>query len=97
MSEQTGQSTSDAPPPSADARDQIIEAQQHTVYWIAGAPLARVRYGDEPTCGAPPSHPCSDCHAAVGELHVPGCEHEACPACGEAVIGCDCAYGRRSS
>jgi hypothetical protein len=67
------------------SRREIDEAQRRAVYRIAGEPLARVPYagGDD----------CADCGAGRGEYHVPGCEHERCPACGGLVITCDCAYG----
>lgn len=35
---------------------------------------------------------CADCHAALGELHAPGCDVERCPRCGCQAIGCDCLY-----
>lgn len=32
---------------------------------------------------------CHDCGAKVGELHVPGCDNEPCPECGEQWISCE--------
>jgi hypothetical protein len=33
---------------------------------------------------------CHDCAAAPGQLHVPGCDTEVCPACKGQLIGCEC-------
>lgn len=37
-------------------------------------------------------NPCHDCGAPVGALHVPGCDVERCPRCGNQAVGCDCIY-----
>ena len=72
-----------------------MAAQSHTAYHIGGEAMARIPYGEAETTTRPASfHPCEDCGALKGQLHVPGCELERCPACGGAVIGCDCDYGR---
>lgn len=67
---------------------ELIEAQRERVYRIAGEPLPRVPFTGEL---------CADCFAKHGQYHVPGCEHELCPACGGPVIACECAYGRAKS
>lgn len=36
--------------------------------------------------------PCPDCDAAPGALHVPGCDQEPCPRCGEQLLICTCVY-----
>jgi hypothetical protein len=33
---------------------------------------------------------CTDCEAAVGEIHELGCDTEDCPRCGEQLISCGC-------
>jgi hypothetical protein len=76
------------------SRREIDEAQRSRAYRIAGEPLARVPFGRESSGGGADGPRCSDCGAARGEYHVPGCEHEQCPACGDRVIACECAYGR---
>lgn len=34
--------------------------------------------------------PCHDCGIVVGEVHLEGCDYEACPSCGGQYICCDC-------
>jgi len=67
------------------ARRELDEAQRERAYRIAGRPLPRVPFDGER---------CADCGASRGQYHVPGCENELCPACGDRVIACECAYGR---
>jgi len=33
---------------------------------------------------------CPECHVEVGKLHRPGCDHEACPICGDQLLSCLC-------
>ena len=69
--------------------EKLKRAQTETVYTIGGRNYPRVPYGSE----GPPwdaDTPCHDCSAIRGELHVPGCDVERCPACGGQTIGCDC-------
>ena len=35
---------------------------------------------------------CGDCGTKEGELHLPGCDMERCPFCGNQLITCDCCY-----
>lgn len=60
---------------------------------------AAMRFGD--TCvsyrvaqGAAlsPVRNCGDCGAEPGAFHVPGCDVERCPRCGDQSISCDCVY-----
>jgi hypothetical protein len=76
------------------SRREVDEAQRRRAYRIQGEPLARVPFGSEVAGLARADERCADCFAERGEFHVPGCEHEQCPACGGRVISCDCAYGR---
>jgi len=72
---------------------EIESAQGHTRYTIGGRAHERIRYGDAREGGDPPLASCPDCGAAEGQLHVPGCDVEVCPACGGRVVSCDCPYG----
>lgn len=38
-----------------------------------------------------PTSFCSDCRVEIGQLHVPSCCIELCPACGGQALVCDCA------
>jgi hypothetical protein len=35
---------------------------------------------------------CDECGAKAGQLHVPGCDVERCPACRGQAISCNCHY-----
>ncbi len=39
---------------------------------------------------------CHDCRVIKGELHVPSCDVEECPACGGQLLSCDCPFDERS-
>lgn len=79
---------------SAAWRRRIDEAQDITHDSVAGVERARVAYGDEPSLRRFAQSPrCRDCAAELGQLHVPGCCVEACPACGEQAISCSCLDG----
>ena len=70
--------------------ERIEEAQRVLEYFIEGVAYSRVRYGDESTDWDAGRIPCHDCRVVKGQLHVPSCDVEQCPACGEQAIGCDC-------
>ena len=74
---------------SADWPDKIAAAQTLTHYTIGGQRIARIHFGDDdPRWG---QKPCLDCGVLKGQLHVPDCEYEKCPGCGEKRAGgCFC-------
>lgn len=37
---------------------------------------------------------CPDCHVPDGAPHIPGCDREHCPFCGDQLITCDCKYAK---
>ncbi len=42
-----------------------------------------------------PANHCHDCGVSIGELHVPGCDNEACTKCGLQRISCGCTSNKR--
>ena len=70
---------------------RIEAAQLETHYIIGGKAHPRVRYGDEDADWGEGA--CGDCAVAKGQLHVPGCDIERCPACGGQMISCPCPRG----
>jgi hypothetical protein len=70
--------------------ERIVAAQAIDRYTVDGVARARVRYGDESEDWGADAHPCHDCRVLRGEYHVPGCDAEQCPACGDASRSCDC-------
>ena len=72
---------------------KIEESQQQPTYTIDGAPVGRVRYGDETDDWGADNGPCHDCAVVKGQYHVFGmCDAERCPVCDGQAIGCDCNY-----
>jgi hypothetical protein len=74
-----------------------IEEAQHLQVCVTSTPFDRIRYGDERRMWdskrkvkLPPA--CHDCVALKGQLHVPGCDMEECPACGGQAIACGCRH-----
>ena len=70
--------------------ERIQEAQHVLTYPIGGVAYARVPYGSESSDWDAEHLPCHDCRVVKGQFHVPSCDVEQCPACGEQAIGCDC-------
>jgi hypothetical protein len=70
--------------------ERIEQAQQEPTYRIGGRDLPRVRYGQERIDWGAERQPCHDCRVQAGQLHVPSCDVEECPNCGEQAITCDC-------
>ena len=76
----------------ADWPDRIAEAQQQATYRIEGADLPRIAYGKEKADRGADKQACHDCAVSKGQLHVPVCDVERCPRCGEQAISCACRY-----
>jgi|SRR5688572_27160344 len=73
--------------------ERIEEAQTILTVSIAGVEHPRIRYGNESDDWGADRQPCRDCTVLKGQLHVPSCHVEQCPACGGQVIGCECEPG----
>ena len=72
--------------------EKIQAAQNVLSYTLNGKRVARIRYGNEQDDWHAESVPCHDCRVLKGELHVPSCDVEECPACGGQIISCDCLF-----
>jgi hypothetical protein len=73
--------------------EKMRPLQAQPYYTIAGSPHVRVPYGDEAGARFDPDLRCPGCGAKPGELHVPSCGREQCPACGGTAFLCECRYG----
>ena len=62
-------------------------------FTIAGKPHVRVAYGDEKDTQAEEGKLCPGCGTKPGDMHVPSCGREQCPACGGIAFLCECKYG----
>jgi hypothetical protein len=70
--------------------EKIRRAQLLTTCRLNGQDLDRIPYGSEAADGSANERACHDCGVIQGELHVPGCDVEVCPACGGQRINCEC-------
>lgn len=73
-------------------KEQINLAQDLLTYTISGIEHSRVAFGHEESERYTGSAPCRDCGVAIGQLHVPSCCLERCPACDCQAISCQCDY-----
>jgi hypothetical protein len=72
---------------------QIVTAQYLRRILIDGKSYQRISFGDEGDLfGKRDSGNCHDCAVTPGQLHVPGCDAEACPRCKGQAITCDCDF-----
>jgi len=74
---------------------RISAAQHKPTCWKNGHEFVRIKYGQEEDDWGADSHPCADCGAVKGEYHVPGCDVERCPLCGDQMIGCECSSSKK--
>jgi hypothetical protein len=68
---------------------KIENAQGVTRYWIKDW-VERIPYGTERGDWSAETRLCHDCRVIKGEYHVPNCDVEECPKCGEQAITCPC-------
>lgn len=74
------------------ARMRSLRSQPY--FTVDGQPHVRVLYGDEKSFGFEDQGKlCKGCGARPGDLHVPSCGREQCPACGGTAFLCECKYG----
>jgi len=70
-----------------------IASAQSFPYYLIERTLRRIPYGGESYDWGADERPCHDCGAIKGEYHVPSCDVEECPQCGEQALGCRCIVG----
>jgi hypothetical protein len=71
--------------------EQIEAAQLETSIMVNGVLMKRIPYGNEGG-GWTSERPCHDCAVVEGQYHVPSCDVERCPSCGDQLISCDCVF-----
>ena len=73
---------------------KIVEAQNETVIELHGEEYELLPYGTEPLWEMSADRsPCGDCAVTKGQLHVSGCDVEACPRCFGQLLSCGCQWG----
>jgi hypothetical protein len=72
--------------------EKIKAAQELRSVKFKGREIPRIRYGKEKSDWAAANTPCHDCRVLEGEFHVPSCDVEECPVCGDQLITCDCVF-----
>jgi hypothetical protein len=70
--------------------EKIEAAQIERTVRVDGRVCARIRYGDEKNFQGVQDAGCRDCGVVKGQLHVPMCDVERCPGCGDQLITCSC-------
>ena len=67
---------------------QIENAQKMPTVSMSNENLKRIPFGQEQRTFS--SLNCGDCGVLASQFHVPGCDAEQCPKCGDQLISCDC-------
>jgi len=65
---------------------------QNAYVVLRGEQYLRITYGQESDSGCDELGSCDDCGAAVGQIHVVGCDREECPRCHGQLLSCLCSY-----
>src|SRR5258708_43740 len=94
--EEQGKQAQEAKPTyemSTEQRERMASVQLQAFYSIGGTPYVRVTYGGEKEGIEDEFKRCVGCGVKPGELHMPSCTREQCPACGGRAFVCGCKYG----